>query len=264
MASSSSSYTTPEWKSKLNTAISENMKKDKDSISYPLSTIGPDGGPKTRFVLHRGFVNERRKEEDPSRNPLGDESEGKVGEVLLSTTDIRAPKSQQLSKNGKVEIAWWFAPSGDQFRITGDAYLVPGPAHPEHGAFASNGHARRLAPPALKDDGKFDWEQERYRIFEKISPAIRASFVRPIPGTPMKAADRGEKGGKDYKYDDFPLELKMDGDKALLDESLKNFALMVIEPHTVDWCQLNEQPNVRAIWRKDRSSGDWTKTDVSP
>ena len=97
------------------------MKKDKDSISYPLSTIGPDGGPKTRFVLHRGFVkwvcpvsraawsppacavvgqrltgepipnchSERRKEEDPSSNPLGDESEGKVGEVLLSTTDIR-------------------------------------------------------------------------------------------------------------------------------------------------------------------------------
>ena len=80
--------------------------KDKDSISYPLSTIGPDGGPKTRFVLHRfvdlyfqseqdtdltcrGFVNERRKEEDPSSNPAGDEKEGKVGQALLSTTDIR-------------------------------------------------------------------------------------------------------------------------------------------------------------------------------
>jgi len=256
------SSSTPEWKSKLNNAISENMKKDKDSISYPLSTIGPDGGPKTRFVLHRGFVNERRKEEDPSSNPAGDEKEGKVGQALLSTTDIRAPKSQQLSKNSKIEIAWWFAPSGDQFRITGDAYLVPKPDHPEAKQFHDEGHAARLAPPALKD--QFKWEDERLRIFDKISPAIRASFVRPIPGTPMKASDRGEEGGKDYKYDDFPLELKMDGDKKLVDEALSNFALTVIDPHTIDWCQLNDQPNVRSIWKKDSSSGEWSKTDVSP
>lgn len=143
---------------------------------------------------------------------------------MLLTLFDRAPKSQQLGKNSKIEIAWWFAPSGDQFRITGDAYLVPRPDHPEAKRFQDEGHAARLAPPALKD--QFKWEDERKRIFDKISPAIRASFVRPIPGTPMKASDRGEQGGKDYKYDDFPLELKMDGDKQLVEESFSNFALM--------------------------------------
>lgn len=44
----------------------------------------------------------------------------------------------------------------------------------------------------------------------------------------MKASDRGEQGGKDYKYDDFPLELKMDGDKKLVEESFSNFALMCV------------------------------------
>ena len=41
------------------------------------------------MTARSGFVNERRKEEDPSANPMGDEKDGKVGEALLSTTDIR-------------------------------------------------------------------------------------------------------------------------------------------------------------------------------
>ncbi|KAK9900658.1 hypothetical protein P389DRAFT_166115 [Cystobasidium minutum MCA 4210] len=255
----------PEWKSKLQTAITENMKKDKDSISYPLSTIGPDGKPKTRFVLHRGFVNERRKEEDPSNNPIGEEDTGKVGEVLLSTTDVRAPKSQQLSKNPHFELAWWFAPSGDQFRITGRAYILGPPDHPSTTSFLSE-HGKRLAPPGLAKDGEFNWEDERRRIYEKISPPIRASFARPIPGTPLKDSERSGngKGEGDYQPDSWPQELKMDDDKKLLDLSYSNFALTILEPLEIDWCQLNTQPNQRVIYSKDTSSGKWSQTSVVP
>jgi pyridoxamine 5'-phosphate oxidase len=131
-----------------------------------------------------------------------------------------------------MEIAWWFAPSGDQFRITGHAYVFGRPDHPTSVSFLKE-HASRLAPPAFakdkKGDEEFNWEDERRRIFEKISPPIRASFVRPIPGTPLKAGERGDDskdGGKeDYEPKDWPAELEMDGDKKLLEESYSNFAL---------------------------------------
>lgn len=252
----------PQWKGMLNKTIAESMKQDKDSISYPFSTIGPDGGPKVRFILHRGFVNERRKEEDPSSNPIGDEKDGLVGECLLSTTDVRGPKAQQLTgSSDKVEIAWWFAPTGDQYRITGRAFILPRPDHPLHKQFQE--HAKRLAPPMTKTKEEFDWESERRRIFEKLSPAIRASFCRPIPGTPLAAKDRQD-GGKDYDPNDWPVELKMDGDKELIEQSLSNFSLIVIEPFVVDWCQLNEQPNKREVYRKDTSTGEWSSTAVAP
>jgi hypothetical protein len=134
-----------------------------------------------------------------------------------------APKSQQLHKDGKMELAWWFAPSGDQFRITGTAFLVGRPDHEVTKSFNEQ-HAKRLAPVGIQGD--FNWEDERKRIYDKISPPIRASFARPIPGTALKASERGEPNGEDYNPQDWPLELKTDGDKALLEKSFSNFALM--------------------------------------
>lgn len=139
----------------------------------------------------------------------------------------RAPKSQQLSKESKFEIAWWFAPSGDQFRITGRAYVLGRPDHPTTKAFLEENGAR-LAPPSFESgqEKSFNWEDERKRIFEKISPPIRASFARPIPGTPLKASDRkGDNDGKDYEPKEWPKELKMDDDKELVEKSFSNFAL---------------------------------------
>ena len=120
-----------------------------------------------------------------------------------------------------MEIAWWFAPTGDQYRITGNAFIIGKPGDETAQSFAE--HAKRLAPSGIK--GEFNWEDERRRIFEKCSPPIKASFVRPIPGTPLKADERGDKSGKDYNPHDWPLELK-DGDEELLEKSLSNFALM--------------------------------------
>ena len=196
--------------------------QDKDSISYPFTTIGPDGGPKARFVLHRGFVNERRKDGDGSSNPSdGNDNADVSSEILLSTTDIRAPKSQQLSQNDKIEIAWWFAPSGDQYRITGRAFIYGHPSNPISKSFIDN-HAKRLSPPKLV--GKFNWEDERKRIFEKCSPGIKASFYRPAPGTPLKG---NGKNGKDIDMNEFPTELKDEdmNKEGVRERCMENFAL---------------------------------------
>ena len=58
-----------------------------------------------------GFVNERRKEDDPSSN---DASEDFTSNVLLTTTDARGPKANQIKAFGDkgcpCEISWWMAP----------------------------------------------------------------------------------------------------------------------------------------------------------
>lgn len=51
----SSNSTVPEWKSKLQTAISENMKKDKDSISVGLKLLYIGASFTVADRVHYGF-----------------------------------------------------------------------------------------------------------------------------------------------------------------------------------------------------------------
>lgn len=107
--------------------------------------------------------------------------------------------------------------------------------------------------------GTFDWEAERIRIYRKMSPALRASFVRPTPGQALSQ-------GVDHP-ETYPTELPVDleaneEEKKLIDIALTNFALVVIEPESVDLCDLGSQPNTRHKWA--RKGDDWTCTEVVP
>lgn len=100
------------------------MKVNKDSISYCLSTVShpqSSAQPESRFCVHRGFVNERRKSDDVSPNPDKPEQ---IGTALLVCTDIRSPKIDQLldrkldTQVGQpASICWWFAATGEQVGV---------------------------------------------------------------------------------------------------------------------------------------------------
>lgn len=95
------------------------------TVYYALSTVAPSTAgkaavPQVRYVVHRGFVNEKRDGDAPGgvapQNPDFGSSP-----CLMTTTDIRTPKVQQLTKQaelrgkeadmeplgGESEIAWW-------------------------------------------------------------------------------------------------------------------------------------------------------------
>lgn len=123
-----------------------------------------------------------------------------------------------------MELAWWLLPVGEQFRIAGRAYVVPPPSHPLP---TSTYPPKRTAPPhdgKINDGKPFDWQQERLRIYEKLSPALKASFARPSPSQPT-----------DDDPESWPKELQ-EGDEQTKDLALSRFALIVIEPEQVDWC----------------------------
>ena len=116
--------------------------------------------------------------------------------------------------------------TGDQFRVTGKAFLSPRLGHPLQAVFQEQ-HAKRLSPPGVK--AGIDWEAERWRIFGKLIPPIRAGFARPAPGTPLKAIERiGEQADDKEDYDPStwaPL-VTLDSDKALIDKAYYDFALL--------------------------------------
>lgn len=133
----------------------------------------------------------------------------------------RSPKARQLAAAPQVELAWWLAATQHQFRIVGSAYILPSPSFSSHPSSASSSAsdptlssfsfpfpAAKLAPY----DG-FNWERERVRQFRRLSPELRASFCRPVPGTTL-----GEWGGK---MEDLPQTLPETVDEAENDEQKK-------------------------------------------
>lgn len=106
--------------------------------------------------------------------------------------------------------------------------------------------------------GGFDWEAKRVEVFESMSAHMRASWARPVPGTPIS------------KYEDAKAwpevvpkrgEAK-EGDKALVEEALRNFALVVIDPHFVDHVELGVMPNQRTTYT--RGEDGWAEQVVVP
>lgn len=227
------------------------MKENKDSISYCLATQASPhphvpsisvSVPEARFVVHRGFVNERRSPPDGSNN-----EEGPTSCVMLSTTDVRAPKSGQLSGKGNeawAEVCWWFEPTGEQvrsrffrcmakadsvlsqYRILAKTHILPPPGD-KYADLLKHFPGDRLAPPSL--GSSFKWEDERQRIFRKMSPPLKASFCRPVPGS--KLGDEDPKKWPEELPD--PDEAK-GKDKEHIKEALENFAIIALEPVFVD------------------------------
>src|SRR5258708_5583514 len=98
--------------------------------------------------------------------------------IILTTTDIRTPKVEQILANDTVQINWWIPPSMDQFRLTGRVTLVP---EPGNGVFHSGGNPgfERLS------EGGLDLEAKRVEVFDSLSGGMRASWCRPTSGSPM-------------------------------------------------------------------------------
>lgn len=109
----------PRWKELIADGIAKGFKEgEKTSVLYyPLATVTPGTPPQphVRYVVHRGFVNEQRSKDSSSGvEPYDKEFGSSV--CLLTTTDVRAPKAQQMVETAKQggangEISWWMESS---------------------------------------------------------------------------------------------------------------------------------------------------------
>ncbi|PWY99445.1 FMN-linked oxidoreductase [Testicularia cyperi] len=280
----------PEWKQLIADNVGKYIKDEKSILYYAFSTVEAATSvhdaakPHVRYVVHRGFVNEKRDGEAEggigAQNPKFGSSP-----CLMTTTDVRTPKVQQLtsqsslraqgtdgSHGGECEIAWWIESAQLQFRISGTVHVLPRQGHPLRSLFPFE----RLSPPRAPDSDStepFDWDGERTRIFNKLNAGLLASFCRPTPGTPHPNADRLHQAKpKDDINSPWPLELPQPGkeeneeQKRQLEESEKNFALVVVEPYKVDLVNLADDS--RTIYELEpghsAATGHWTARRVVP
>lgn len=142
----------------------------------------------------------------------------------------------------------------DQFRLTGKVTLVPEPAS---GVFHSGGN---VAFQRLSASG-FDWEAKRVQVFDSLSGRMRASWCRPTPGSPMEGGyEEAEKWPKTVLT---TTGAKNEEEKKLVEQALKNFVLVLVEPVYVDWVQLGVVPDRRTLFRREDDES-WTETIVVP
>lgn len=179
--------------------------------------------------------------------------------------------------NARVELAWWLPGPQAQLRITGEAFVYSAPdfeltpsdaerldasesnavlkqARTLHAAFTKSSESR-LVP---KD---FDWEKERLERFDAMSGRMRASWVRPAPGTRL----RPDEDPKTWPESLPKLGDAQDEEKESVRAALRNFALVVINPQEVDYLELGVMPNRRTRFFKDNSKdGTWNEEAVVP
>jgi len=240
------------WQELLKKSITDSMKVNKDSITYSLSTMDvARNQSRARFVVHRGFVNEHHNE---SLEGLKNSPKDGTSDAMVITTDSRSQKVEEITKNSNIELVWWFEPIGQQFRITGRAHLYFSSAQLSNN---ENFPANRLAPKSAKS---FDWESERLRIWRKMSPALRASFLRPPPGQELTERDDPSSWLTELPSD---LEAKTPEEKVKVVEAMTKFALVIVDPNHVDWVSLKEVPNRRVVHSLDKD-GNWSSVEVVP
>ncbi|GAA5948803.1 hypothetical protein JCM21900_005305 [Sporobolomyces salmonicolor] len=262
----------PRWVDTLRTTLTHNLKENKDLVSYALASSDvASNQPRTRYVVHRGFANERRNAGDGSRNLVHDDDGNElISDKLVVTTDGRSPKAAQLAASPAVELAWWLSATQHQFRIAGKAYLLPSPSFSSSSSSSTSSSSPSSSavpfPPFPGDKlapyPGFSWEDERIRQFRKLSAELRASFCRPVPGTKLS-----EWGGK---LEELPQELPEgldeatgdDEQKKQIEQALEHFVLIVIDPEEVDLVDLGSTPNTRTQWKL--TGGKWSEAAVVP
>ncbi|KAJ9094064.1 hypothetical protein QFC21_006165 [Naganishia friedmannii] len=212
--------------------------------SYPFASVDPSGSPRVRYVVHRALTPE--------------------SSFLIFTTDTRMGKCTHLAADGRCEASFWMEDSGVQFRVAGEALVVPNDADVNADSQKAIEEAvQKDVVRAVGEEKKANyWVKERERNWTKgISGHLRATFARPTPGTPLDKVDR--------KPQEWTETMKPEGEtdeqKQEAASAKANFTLVAIAPHTVEMLELKAVPNRRTVWtRPEQAGGDWTVQAVVP
>ncbi|KAL0952002.1 hypothetical protein HGRIS_008653 [Hohenbuehelia grisea] len=259
-----SSSIAPRWKTAFDRAFA-----DAPPIAQ-LATldVAATTKPRVRTIVSRGFLS-------PTRVP--------ALPLIVSTTDIRTPKVNQILTDSAVELAFWAPDAKEQFRIRGTAAIVPSP-ETEPALYAkcldaiAGAHGSTRVYEEFKKE-KFDWEKKRVEVFESLSPGMKASWCRPqIPGAPLVGGqEEAKKWPKTVEKPDSEhpavqrLRLTLSSLRSITDPTaqehwntaLRNFALLLIDPHDVDYVELGVIPNRRTrFWRWDLEEDNSGKDGV--
>ncbi|KAF8634865.1 hypothetical protein AX15_000620 [Amanita polypyramis BW_CC] len=241
---------TPRWLTAIENALAQYEKQ----TVIQLATIDADASiPLVRSHRFRSFL-------VPPTSPSLP--------LIVTTTDIRTPKVSQILSSPHVHVVHWIEGTQEQFRFAGRAVIVPAPNNALYGHFMDDilNSAEWDKPESgggiaeLTRSG-FDWEKQRVDLFKSLSGYMKATWCRPVPGSPLTG---GEEEAKSW-----PVKLhepKSDSDeqsKRNWELALGNFALLIIDPYECDFIELGVVPNHRTKFSRIED-GDWKEEALVP
>lgn len=245
----------PAWRKRLDKSLSVNGTQVQSKF-YQVASISADGLPKNRTMVFRGFLSETQN--------------------FVSVTDIRSEKIQEWngSLSNMFEICWYFTESREQYRISGDVYLV---------SLASVSGKLKLADTKYREHNSLAFLKEHWN---KLSSDAKQQFYCSEPKAPF--ATELEKGvyldnekSNETAYSAIPVDEASKSDSIqtketsseshisniehsksaenILDIS-ENFCVVIFVPASVDYLNLQTKPQYRSISKQDES---WFETRVN-
>ncbi|KAF7307517.1 Pyridox-oxase-2 domain-containing protein [Mycena indigotica] len=262
--------TAPRWKLALDKALAASPKatgtagKEREDSCLNLLTVIQLASidvntpvPHVRSLVFRSFVSPTNDES----HPLLLATTGGIDLLTAKETnwnviDVRSPKTAQLISNPHVQVVWYIEGTQEQYRIAGTARVIPAPGEGLYKHFVHTlVELQNTAKPS-----SFDWEAKRLAVFRSMSPFMKASWCRPVPGSRLEG---GQEEARKWPTEIHEPAADDAEAKKLWDMSLGNFALVVIEPSEVDHIELAPVPNLRTrYWRSN--NGVWKDEELVP
>lgn len=212
--------TLPPWHALFSTHLSKHK-----SMTMSFASIDPSTAtPRVRTLICRGLLGSIPPN---PHTPLPHHNPSCYTSALPTfTTDIRSQKPAELSANNSVEVVFWIEETQNQWRLRGKCYLLSQDDTSAGGALE----------PWLIDTGRdgdkkkeWGWKKEVEAHFANMAPAMRGSFISPVPGTErMKGEQEGTKRGLSIKNEDVL------SDDELVKGARKNFRVGVVVPEEVE------------------------------
>jgi PPOX class probable FMN-dependent enzyme len=196
---SSSSDAMLSWKARMDISIAKS-RKIRGSNYVQISTVSPEGEPRCRTVVFRGF------QKLPSDHPIAVECGDSGSGVMKMITDNRSNKVSEAAINSKVEMVWWFPKSSEQYRVRGKLMFVGG------GDFSM-------------DDDKV-LASSRKEQWGNLSDPAREQFFWQEPGLDYSGESVVPAGGRDEEGNLLPPP--------------NSYLLMFILPHHIDYLCLRD------------------------
>lgn len=122
--------TTPKWRFALERAMEANARERSGRFAQ-IATVARDGAPACRTIVIRGFRDAFARARNDAENDDDDDFDanantssrahfgGAARDDLVFTCDRRSAKCEEIARDDRAELAWYFAETREQFRVRG-------------------------------------------------------------------------------------------------------------------------------------------------
>ncbi|OLY78004.1 hypothetical protein AYI68_g7956 [Smittium mucronatum] len=238
------------WATLLKSSIGNKIVADSADAEHSLALVGslatvtPEGRPKVRSVVLRGFLVPKQGEGIVEGVKAGNN----IDSMPIFSTHLNTQKISELQANSACEVSFWIEETLEQFRIGGHIHILRMPKASEEEIDVDEGFLKfpieyirmsRVGDKDPLDIEGFTGDKETIlkKTYEEHSHYLKKWFSTQAPGS------------------------SLDEEKSEV-EGLDNYCLMVLKADHVDYLNMCKSGHFRRIFTLE--DGDWKIEKVEP